>query len=127
MQIIVEVSDDKIIKAVERANIAYWGLPLVWDAASLTLTLVQEDDLMDLSDVMNDDDSIEDTFAHDENWAWLPKDVITLGPEQWAKSMSLLAQEGYVTFTEVISPLKGDEYTGDLLIQFAAFGEEKYA
>lgn len=82
---------------VVRADIAHWGLITTWKSREMRL-VVRIDD---------------------------PLQVVEVKPERWARALALMALEAPEAFAEVLNG-RGDKLTGDILIQFAAFGEQRY-
>ena len=105
MKITIEIDDDIIRRAIGSAKIDYWTSKAEWiDRAGLTLRIVEDD-----PDPGEDDG-----------------EGITLTPMRIAEGVRVLAEKFPHHFADLIAE-KGDMYTGDLLIQCACFGEEKYA
>lgn len=96
MKINLDVPDDLIRNYVERARISYWGDAEWSDRDALVLAVTEHDEPMRV-----------------------------LGPAEWAAGLALLARSFPRQWGELVTD-DGDMYTGDLLIQCAAFGEEKY-
>ena len=98
MKIEIDVSDDKVRNFVGRANIGYWGTAKSWDPDDLRLVIVE------------DDGGVE----------------VVIDSQRWPAALAKMATEHATLFADVMNN-DGDQWTGDVLIQLAAFGEEKYA
>ena len=98
MKLEIEIPNALLVDYIERANIKYWGDAQEWDPKKMILTLQE----------------------HEESG------TITLGPDEWAIGIRTMIRFHSNMFRQLMSD-QGDMYTGDILIQCAAFGEEKYA
>lgn len=102
MKVTLDIDDDIIRDAVGSANIDYWTRQARWsNRAELKLRLVE-----------TEPDKGSDG-------------VCCLSREDFERALVILATKYPHHFKDLIART-GDMYTGDILIQCAAFGEEKY-
>ncbi len=116
----VQISRENLIGYIERANISYWGEVVDWDPATLTLKVVESDKMVECDDVADAAD-----IHSNGMYRWLPTDIITILAEHWPVALSLMAEGYHQAFAQLMSDT-GDMYTGDILIQLAAFRQEMY-
>lgn len=99
MDITITIPDDTIADYVERANISYWASNAEWDAEKFVLTFVEDD----------------------------TGEPHAVNREDFRAGLQKMVEQKYVkTLGEIIDD-EGDMYTGDVMIQFACFGEERFA
>lgn len=103
MKITLEVSDETVADYIGRAAISYWAsvAKTTFDRKSMTLSLVEREP--------------------DANHDGKHKATRSL----FAAGLVVMATKYPQHFADLIAD-KGDMHTGDLLIQCAIFGEEKY-
>lgn len=109
----INIPRERLVSIIERTKINYWGYEVSWDRETLVLQVVEEDNL-------------EESPDGQDGWKWAPEHLITLGPADWARGLGVMLEKFPLQFSEIVND-DGDMYTGDLLIQCAAFGEEKYS
>lgn len=110
----VTVPEELLVSYIESANIGYWGDIISWDPETLIMTVIEDEFLVDAPE---DSDRTVD---------WDPKNVLVVERRHWELALQLSATSFPITFKDLMSD-SGDMYTGDILIQLACFGEEKYA
>lgn len=110
----VAISQERLLDYVERANYSYWGVTASWDPKTLTLVVVENDDLRE-----TEDRSIQD-------WEWDPKDEKRATLDDFVRGLVLMSEKYFHHFADIVTD-KGDMYTGDLLVQLAMYKKEKYA
>lgn len=101
MVIKFEIGDALVADAIGGATIGYWAdqrdSEAAWSRHRMEMVVVERD----------------------------PRKVIALTPADFARGAAILAQNAPNTFARLASG-DADAYTGDALIQCAAFGEIKY-
>lgn len=101
MIVTFEIDDQIVTEAIGGATIGYWAdqrdSETAWSRHRMELVVVERD----------------------------PRKVIALTPADFARGAAILAQNAPSTFARLASG-NADAYTGDALIQCAAFGEIKY-
>jgi hypothetical protein len=102
MKITIEILDERIADYVGRAYIGYWCDDSAWSRKTLSLAVHESD-----------------PDAGSDGWC-------RVGPAQFATALGIMATQFPARFAELVSD-SGDMYTGDLLVQLACFGEEKYS
>lgn len=107
MKFDIPISADHIRDYLSRANISYWG--------EMSGALGEADDLSDLNIVITEHEGTGP--GGDGTWA-LDVERIRIG-------IAMLATKVPHYLGEILSN-DGDMYTGDILIQYAIFGEEMY-
>lgn len=102
MNVTIDIPDDIIRNAVGGAFLRYWAYTITWERESMLLELEERDI------------GLKETIT------------IRLTREDFARGVSILATRYPRQFAALINK-NGDAYTGDILVQCAAFGEERYA
>lgn len=109
----INIPRERLAGFIDRAKVNYWGYVVSWCPTTLVLEIVEEDNL-------------EDSPDGQDGWKWAPEHLITLMPSDWARGLGVMLEKFPLKFAQIVND-DGDMYTGDLLIQCAAFGEEKYS
>lgn len=97
MKIEIDVPDDRVRDFVERANIFAWAHAKDWNPEELRLVIVEHEDAVET----------------------------VIGAGAWPAALKKMAIEYAYMFADVMND-DGDQWTGALLVQLAAFDEEKY-
>lgn len=104
MKVTLDIDDEIIRDAIGSAHIRYWARCLTWEREDLILELEEHEGIHEDGDGTR----------------------IKLQREDFERGLVVLAGKFPGAFVR-LKTRTGDAYTGDLLIQCAAFGEEKYA
>lgn len=99
MQILLSILDDVIRNAVGGASIGYWAKDFAWNRKAMILECTEQD----------------------------TNKVHRIEPEDLARAVGLLLSGKYPKNAGYFLAGNADGSTGDLLVQLAVFGEEKYA
>lgn len=94
----VSLPEERLVSYIERANISYWGAVIAWNPETLDMSVSDDED----------------------------EKVVIVNRRHWELAIAVCAEEYHNTFKDIMGG-NGDMYTGDILIQLACFGEEKYA
>jgi hypothetical protein len=102
IKIEIEVPVDRLDKYIRHADIRHWGEMQAWRPRKLELDLVVEDD----------------EVARDQR-------KIYVGVDEFRRGLVEMAAKLPHHFRDFMAN-KGDAYTGNVLVQLAAFGEIRY-
>lgn len=106
----INIPRERLVDYIDRAKVDYWGYIVTWNTETLVLRIVEDENLK----------------GANEPYRWAPEHLITIGPTDWARGLGVMLEKFPLKFAQIVND-DGDMYTGDLLIQCAAFGEEKYS
>lgn len=95
----VTVPEERLVDYIERADISYWGAVVAWNPEILNMTI-------------SDDEA--------------DGKLVMIERRHWELALQIATEKFGNVFADLMSD-SGDMYTGDILIQLACFGEEKYA
>jgi len=107
MKILLDISDKLLRSYIARADIRYWG-EMVGETGD-------QDSLVDMKITVTEDEG--EGPGGDGSW--------DLNEQTIANGLSVLARDFPNHFCDLLAD-NGDMHTGDILIQCAIFGEERY-